>query len=325
MSRHPRRRAARAAVLSALLALAALPPATGQTLRERLRDGRADSKPQSLVHDGQTRLYRVHVPARVPPGQPVPLVIALHGGGGSMDVQANDRFYGWITQAERSGFIVVFPNGYSRLPGGQLATWNAGSCCAAARERNSDDVGFIRALVAQLRREHAIDGQRIFATGMSNGGMMAYRLACEMADTVRAVAAVAGTDGTRQCTPARPVAVLHIHARDDDHVPYQGGLGPRSIARAESPHTSVPETLARWRAYDACPDTPPRTVLERPGVRCEQHGPCREASVVQACITDSGGHSWPGGTKPRGHAEPSSAIDATALIWNFFAQLPPRP
>lgn len=319
-----RLRTAAAGLLAALLALAALPPAAAQALRNA-REGRDRAETQSLQHDGQTRLYRVHVPAGYRADRPVPLVISMHGGGGNMDIQADDRFYRWISQSERGGFIVVFPNGYSRLPGGQLATWNAGGCCAAARERGSDDVGFIRALVAQLRGRYAIDGQRIFATGMSNGGMMAYRLACEMADTVRAVAAVAGTDNTQQCAPSRPVAVLHIHARDDDHVPFDGGLGPRSFARAESPHASVADTLARWRSRDGCPGTPPRTVLEVPGARCEQHGPCRDASVVQACITDSGGHSWPGGTKPRGNAEPSTAIDATALIWDFFAGLPSRP
>ncbi|MEK8052246.1 PHB depolymerase family esterase [Ideonella sp. DXS22W] len=319
-------RRALAGLLLAAFALGALAPASAQTLRERLGARRGgEGEPLSLVHAGQTRLYRVHVPAGLTPGQPVPLVIALHGGGGNMDVQANDRFYGWISQAERSGFIVVFPNGFSRLPGGQLATWNAGGCCGAARDQGSDDVGFIRALVAQLKGRYAIDGQRIFATGMSNGGMMAYRLACEMADTVRAVAAVAGTDNTRKCTPSRPVAVLHIHARDDDHVPFDGGLGPRSLTRAEHPHASVPDTLARWRSRDACPDTPPRTVLDTPGARCELSGPCRDASVVQACITERGGHSWPGGTQPRGHAEPSTALDATPLIWNFFASLPARP
>lgn len=279
----------------------------------------------SLVHDGQTRLYRVHVPAGYSAQRPVPLVIALHGGGGSMDVQADDRFYRWISQSERSGFVVVFPNGFSRFPGGRLATWNAGGCCGAARERGSDDVGFLRALVAQLRGQLAIDERRIFATGMSNGGMMAYRLACEMADTVRAVAAVAGTDNTLRCVPSRPVSVLHIHARDDDHVPFDGGMGPRSLARAEGAHTGVPETLARWRAHDACPDAPPRTVLAVPGARCERHGPCRDASAVQACITDTGGHSWPGGSKPRGGGPVSEAIDATTLIWDFFASVPPRP
>ena len=99
-----------------------------------------------------------------------------------------------------------------------FATWNAGNCCGGARDQNVDDVGFIRQIVANLTRQMNVDRQRIYATGMSNGGLMSYRLACEMSDVFKAIAPVAGTDNTRSCTPKQPVAVLHIHARNDTHV-----------------------------------------------------------------------------------------------------------
>ena len=123
----------------------------------------------------------------------MPVVFAFHGGGGDMQLMAGDH-YGLVAKADSAGFIAVFPNGYSRFPRGKLATWNAGHCCGAARDTGSDDVGFVRAMVAQLRQRASIDTQRIFATGMSNGGMFSYRLACEMADVFRAIAPVAGTD-----------------------------------------------------------------------------------------------------------------------------------
>jgi polyhydroxybutyrate depolymerase len=160
----------------------------------------------TLVHDGLTRQYRVHVPASYTRQTPAPLLVALHGGGGNMDYQADDTTYGLISQFEREGFVAVFPNGYSALQSGKLATWNAGNCCGAARDKQVDDVGFIREMVRRITRQMTIDPQRIYATGMSNGAMMSYRLACEMSDVFSAIAAVAGTDNTRVCQPAKAVS-----------------------------------------------------------------------------------------------------------------------
>ena len=105
-----------------------------------------------IEHGSLHRAYRVHVPRSWRPGARMPLVVALHGGGGDMDWQADDAKYGLIGASERRGFVVVFPNGFSRLPRGALATWNAGRCCGAARDRDVDDVGFIRAVVDDVER-----------------------------------------------------------------------------------------------------------------------------------------------------------------------------
>lgn len=277
-----------------------------------------------VEHDGLQRAFRVHVPQSWRPGTPMPLLVALHGGGGDMDWQADDSKYGLITASERHGFVVVFPNGYSRLPGGHLATWNAGHCCAAARDREIDDVGFIRAVVDDVEHEVDIDWTRVYATGMSNGGMMTYRLACEAADVFRAIAPVAGTDNTTRCTPSTPVAVAHFHARDDDHVLFDGGAGANAFrdASAVTDFTSVYATIAKWSSLDGC-SAPPRQVLAVPGASCELRDRCNGGTKVQLCVTDTGGHSWPDGHKDRG--EPASqAISANEVMWRFFESLPPR-
>lgn len=186
----------------------------------------------SLAYGGRTRQYRVYVPDSYRSDTPAPLLVSLHGGGGSMDYMAKDENYGQISHAARGGEVLVFPNGVSRFRSGMLATWNAGACCGAARDEEVDDVGFIRAVLERVMGQLNIDRQRVYATGMSNGAMMAYRLACEMPDVIRAVAAVAGTDNTRSCTPAQPISVLHIHARNDSHVLYEGGAGPDSVDKA---------------------------------------------------------------------------------------------
>ena len=273
-----------------------------------------------LGYQGELRKVVVHVPPGYDPAVPTPLVLAFHGGGGFAEYMVDDDRYGLIGKADRAGFVVVFPNGYSRFPGGRFATWNAGGCCGDARDRAVDDVGFVRALVARLKTQLNVDGARVFATGMSNGGMLVHRLACEAADVFRAVASVAGTDATASCTPARPIAVLHIHARDDDHVLFNGGAGPGAFRDASQvmDFVSVPQTVARWVQRDQCSSTPQR-VLDQPGAWCEVYTGCAGGVRVQLCVTADGGHSWPGAkTVRRGKEAASQALDADDVIWDFF-------
>lgn len=270
-----------------------------------------------LEHAGVMREYRVHLPRSYDPAVPTPLLLTFHGGGGNMNIQADDQYYRQISKSDQAGYIVVFPNGYSRL-GGKLATWNAGNCCGAARDTQSDDVGFVREILARLRQRLNVDADRVFASGMSNGAMMAYRLACEMPESFRAIAAVAGTDNTRTCAPGKPVSILHIHARDDDRMLFEGGAGRKSGAITE--FVSVPDSIAKWSRLNGCTGAP-RRVLETAGAYCDAYEACRAGSSVKLCVTETGGHSWPGGTKPRAlDKAPSTAISATDLIWAFFSQ-----
>lgn len=276
----------------------------------------------TLQHDGQERAYLVHLPKGYRSGKPMPVVFAFHGGGGDMQMMAGDH-YGLVAKADDAGFIAVFPNGYSRFPRGKLATWNAGSCCGAARDTGSDDVGFVRAIFAQLQQRVSIDAQRIFATGMSNGGMLTYRLACEMSDVFRAIVPVAGTDSTVQCSPRHAVSVLHMHAKDDTHVLFNGGAGEDAFKNKSkvTEFLPIPQTVANWTQRNQCTGAPKR-LLTVPGATCDAYSNCADGAQVQLCVTESGGHSWPGGTSPRAvKAPPSQAISANDVMWDFFQRV----
>jgi polyhydroxybutyrate depolymerase len=315
---------------------------THPTLRERIKErwqarqqARADGESKkgnaklsqpgdytfTLEHGGLSRKYMVHVPRSYSAANPAPLLVAFHGGGGSMDYMASDENYGLISKSESAGFVAVFPNGYSKLPSGKFATWNAGNCCADARDRNVDDVGFVRQIIRDVSAQLNIDRRRIYATGMSNGGMMAYRLACEMPDTFAAIAAVAGTDNTTQCTPKAPISILHIHAQNDDRVLYNGGAGRKfGDASKVTDFKSVPATVSKWVAQNSCNPTPQRT-LTVAGAYCERYASCQGQTSVQLCVTETGAHSWPGGHKAHGTEAPSQALSANDVMWTFFSGL----
>ena len=270
----------------------------------------------SFMHDGIRREYLVHVPKSYR-GDPTPMLLALHGGGGDADLEADDSKYNLISKSEQAGFIAVFPNGYSRFASGILATWNAGACCGKAAANKIDDVGFIREVIHRVERQASIDPKRVFATGMSNGAMMSWRLACE-APEIRAIAAVEGTDNTAECHPSHPVAAIEFHAVDDAHVPLNGGKGDLSIAQVA--FVSVPATQAKWVQLDRA-DPNARRVLTVPGAHCDLHGAKPGGAPVELCVTDTGGHSWPGGGTQQGRKQPSMAISANDLMWNFFSSL----
>lgn len=269
----------------------------------------------SFVHDGITREYLVHVP-RSFRGAQTPMLVALHGGGGDADFQADDSKYKLISKSEAAGFIAVFPNGYSRFPNGMLATWNAGACCGAAQKGDIDDVGYIREVIHRVERQASVDSRRIFATGMSNGAMMSWRLACE-APEIRAIAPVEGTDNTATCKPTRAVAIIEFHAADDPNVPFNGGVG---VGPSHTDYISVPATQAKWVQLDRA-DPKAKRVLTVAGAHCDLHAAKPGGAPVELCVTDTGGHSWPGGGTQPGGKQPSMAISANDLMWSFFSSL----
>ncbi len=272
----------------------------------------------SFTHDGLARQYLVHVPKRYRADKAMPMLLALHGGGGDADYQSDDAKYGLIGKSEQAGFIAVFPNGTSRFKSGILATWNAGGCCGAAVKNKVDDVGFLREVISRVERQASVDKGRVFVTGMSNGGLMSYRMACEASDLVRAIAPVAGTDNTLACTPPRPVPVIHFHAADDDHVLFNGGSGKKALS--ETNFTAVPVNIAKWVAIDRA-DPKSKRVVSVSGAHCDLHPAKPGGAPVELCVTDSGGHSWPGGGAQQGRKQPSPAISANDLMWQFFSSL----
>ena len=269
-----------------------------------------------FVHGGLKREYIVYVPVGLPRGKPAPMLLAMHGGGGDMDFQAEN--YGLKQKADQAGFIAVFPNGYSRFPSGILATWNAGACCGKAVEQNVNDVGFLKEVILRVSRQADVDRTRIYATGMSNGGLMSYRLACELPHMIRAIAPVAGTDNTKACNPSRPVPVIHFHAKDDTHVLYNGGSGRDALTKTD--FVSVPATVDKWvRLNHARPQL--RRVLTVPGAACDLHTAGRGGAPVKLCVTETGGHSWPGAPSRRANKHPNMAISANDLMWEFFQSI----
>jgi polyhydroxybutyrate depolymerase len=275
---------------------------------------------KTLVSNGLERSYSVHLPQGNETKAGMALVVVLHGGGGNAEGAARQTQFS--AEADRAGFIVAYPDGTGTpgMPGKAHLTWNAGGCCAYAMKNGIDDVAFVRALVEAIAREHAIDRGRVYATGLSNGAMMAYRLACEASDVFAAVGIVAGVVVTTPCAPTAPVAVIHIHGSADENVPLAGGIGRKSITRTAYP--PVAESIALWARADGCGSEPSRTQAA-PGVSENWYQDCRAGSAVSFYLIVGGGHSWPGGERMAFFLDsPSSALSATPVIWRFFAAHP---
>jgi polyhydroxybutyrate depolymerase len=268
--------------------------------------------------DGRERSYVVHVPAGRVDG-PVPVVVVLHGGGGNARNAMEQT--GMSELADRAGFLAVYPNGSGRL-GRTLLTWNAGPCCGYAVDERVDDVAFVAAVLDGVERDFGGDPERIFVTGMSNGAMMSYRLACELSGRIAAIAPVAGSMPAG-CRPSAPVSVVAFHGTADKHVLYDGGA---PIIRGDThPRQDAPvaDTIAFWVGHNGCAD--PVTEDVSPDTRRLDHT-CPDGSGVTLYTITGGGHAWPGGVRGRDGADrPTDTISATELMWEFFRRTaPPR-
>jgi polyhydroxybutyrate depolymerase len=274
----------------------------------------------SLRHDGRDRTYLVHLPASYSKDKAWPVVLVLHGGGGHGEQMA--EMTGFSRKADREGFIAVYPNGSGRWQT-RFLTWNSGNCCAWAYENRIDDTGFIRALIGKLKQDYAVDGRRVFATGISNGAMMSYRLACELSDLIAAIGAVAGAQNI-ECRPAQPVSVVILHGTADLHVLYKGGA-PLRMVDVGNPRVDRPvsEAVAFWVMHNRCGESPAKESKGK--VAVESYGGCAAGTAVTLYTLQDEGHTWPGGTKWAFWAdEPSREISATDVTWEFFKEHPRR-
>ena len=271
-------------------------------------------EPRTLQFGGVTRRYYLHLPSTWHRGRPAPLVLVVHGGGGRASGIAPHT--GFSRLAEREGFVVAYPQGLN-------GRWNDGRGYAATH----DDVGFVRALLDTLGRELSIDPRRVYATGISNGAMFSYRLACDLPGTFAAVAPVAGAmpaDLAPACAHTQPVSVLAFQGTADPLMPYAGG----GVARRRGRVLSAERSIAFWATNSGCSAAPvttdaPDRVTDGTLVRRTVYGACREGRAVELYTIEGGGHTWPGGPPVGGAVgRVTREIDATALIWAFFVEHP---
>jgi polyhydroxybutyrate depolymerase len=261
---------------------------------------RAGSSEGQITSGGVTRHYILHLPAGYQAGKLTPLILNFHGYNSNSQQQEN--LTDMSAKADREGFIVVYPDGLN-------STWFDGP--GADGER---DLQFVRDLISHLESQYTIDPKRIYATGISNGGGMTNRLACDLAEVIAAIAPDSGAYNFWQvCSPSRPMPVLAFHGLDDNIVPYAGGT-PLAM---EPP---IPDWAAAWASRDGCSATPV-TTTPVDTVTVQTWTGCMENAGVILYTLAHHGHSWPGSpVMPK--AITSQAINATDLMWDFFKAHP---
>lgn len=274
--------------------------------------------------DGRERTYRLYVPASLPADTPAPLLIALHGGTGSgRQFQETSGFDGL---GEANGFLVAFPDGIGVGPNGTaLRTWNGGSCCGPAAAQRVDDVAFVDQLLDDVAVQYPVDPQRTFAAGHSNGGILAYRLACELSDRIVAIGLQAGSLGIDRCSPTQPVSVFQLHGTADRNHPIEGGVGSDSIAGVS--FRSARDSVQMLATANGCTVAPASTTdTPNPDLTTITWAGCEGGVEVVLATVDGASHAWMGhpSPRPRPGNEPYPDLDASLAVWSFLAAHP-RP
>jgi polyhydroxybutyrate depolymerase len=252
--------------------------------------GRVIPQTRTLAFGGVARTYIVNVPSSYDGSREAPLLIGLHGYSGT----AESSRWGWGLDAlsEKAGCIVAYPNALA-YPTYQM--WNAGGLYDLW-SNHTDDVGFIAAMIDTLKSAYRIDPKRIFVTGHSNGGFMAYRVAAELSRVVAAAAPLAGQMVLKDCDPERPVPIIHFHALNDNTVPYDGTV----ISGMTVP--PVEQVIALWAEKNGCSPAAD-TVYRRNGVVGRQWSSPDHSGDVALYTTPAG-------------------LDMVGVMWSFFEAHP---
>lgn len=279
--------AARLAVIAALLCCVAGCASSHQARASGFDEG---TSVHTLSVGGLDRTYLLHKPAGLPAS--APLVVMLHGGFGNA-AQA-EKTYGWDQLADSAKFAVAYPDGLNRA-------WNVdgGGCCGRSAREGVDDVAFVTAVIGDISHNLGIDPARVYAAGISNGGIMSYTLACNTS-----LFAAIGPDSATQlsaCRSPHPASVMHIHGTADRLIRYDGGRG---AGFAHIDGLPVPEVNAFWRNVDHCAAPASSTA----GRVTESTAACAEGRSVVLITVEGGGHEWPS--------------FATQRLWEFFAAHP---
>lgn len=280
----------------------------------------------SLRFQERERTFFIHLPPQHTKARAVPLVIALHGGGGTATLMNSSTKFSLSAQADARGWVLLIPQGVAK-------GWNDGrpAIDRGSRARAGvDDVGFIAALIDHAHAKYGIDRDRVFVTGISNGGAMSFRLALDLSDRIRAVAPVTMSLPAvlKGKTPKRPISVLMVNGTDDPLVPFRGGQ-IRVLGRDRGEVLPTDDTLEWWAKQNGCttsatprtlPDADPK---DKTRVVFEERRDCKNGTRVALYRVEGGGHTWPGGRQylpQRVVGRVSQDIDASSVIFQFFAE-----
>lgn len=269
------------------------------------------------------RDYLIYLPDTREPWGALPVIIVLHGAFST--ARGIMKLTGFNRLAEREKLVMVYPNGAYGLFG-LFQHWNAGHCCGKAQKDNNDDVGFILKVIEDLQTRYKIAGRRIFLVGFSNGGMMAYRFCAEHPGKVAGAAVLAGSSGGRESpsapywripAPGNAVPIIIFHGRQDDSVPYEGGLDRRH--RSEREYDSVETSVNFWIQNNRCAPQPRNEYLLGQRITKQTWSDGRNKPMVVLYSIDDWGHFWPGANYGRKHSLPD--FSATEVIWDYFKQI----
>lgn len=263
--------------------------------------------------DNRLRKYNVFAPKELTKDKYYPLIIALHGGVGTAEgFESNSRLN---NLAETNDFIVVYPGGIN-VDSDQVTiqSWNAGDCCGPASRKKVDDVLFISEMLKDLATKYPVDENKIYAVGHSNGGMMAYRLACELPDKIKGIGVQSASIGIPDCRPARAVKVIHIHGTNDKRFPIEGGKG---IGVTNTEFRSARYAVNKFARSNNCEIIPIHKKTENQDISVLDWENCE--SKVRYIIVKNASHAWMGSDAKTSPAEaPYKNLDASKAILSFL-------
>lgn len=290
--------------------------------RSRTQSDDRDILSKSITLNGLKRSYLLYLPRPYRNSAAAPLVVALHGGGGTGEKV--NKLLRLNSLADQYGFVVAYPDAVDHH-------WNDGRGVKKYRSHreNIDDVGFISEMIDNISGDFSIDHKRVYVTGASNGAMMSLRLGCELADKITAIAPVIGSmpeNLVAGCAPTKPMPLMMINGTDDPLVPWEGGY-VHVYRKKLGKIISVRQTIDFWVTRNGCspdpqismaPDTDPDD-----GTRVQKsvYGQCADGADVVLYEIQGGGHTWPGGYQYLPEfliGKTSRDLNATETIWNFF-------
>lgn len=296
---------------------------------------------RNITVDNIKRSFMVHLPPNYSASEKLPVVIVMHGGGGS--IEGIVKSTKMSATADKHNFIAVYPAGTGKRKD-TLLTWNASNCCGYARDNNINDVKFIDKMIDNLKISYNIDDKRVYATGHSNGAGMSYRLACELSNKITAIAPNAGQPMLKNCNPSRPVPILHIHGTEDTCANYKGGMcggcfndfiGIKNATDLWE-CSSVEDNAKLFAHKNGCNENY-KIITDNDDMICKTYENCKNNAEVTLCSIKGAGHTWPGGRygpkacqkRPNGLicnnwkkivGKMNNNINASELMWVFFSK-----